>query len=471
MAACASMRSGDAYRTSAIVDSLILRYPESTYLPEAFILAARACELRTDSRAAIRHYTFAALRDASVMEYCASGIRALLEALPTQDRTALAEKLLSDGVSFQLLQQLAIIPGAAQATGPLSTKPLDRGPVLVAVLPLTQVNKRVANIARDLRDGMLIAVEQFNEGRTPPAVLHLRDASNPDTVEALLNELHAHAGPDAMLVGALSDDAKHCLQSLAPLGLPILLPSANEADLAESTPTIFQCNSPLATRAGLLADYVHLALDADEVMILEKMDPQIIRMTDAFVSRWHEQKRTIRVQRWSTQSDLTIAVKSLSGTSRGKGRLLIAPAMTADDIAMILRAATNSTGTIQLLGMGNWHQEDVLHRYPTVDVIFESDEPAGDQMASMDTVRTLFRKRTGRSITKHAMFGYDACRIALEAARKSIGDPAAFIRAMHGVFDGIRAPINFSTGRVNKCISLYRFTSGRINTLESFYAK
>ncbi len=471
MAARASLMAGDPFRTCSLVDTMVRRFPESSYLPEAFMIAAQARESRKDYVGALRYYALAAGKEDSVAQACMSQIAAILPNVTTSERSAAADRLFREGIPMLQLRDLGILPshsGGSAAAYPPNAAPW---PVLYALLPSMSGSERPSETGRELWLGMEIALMVFNAEHASRAELHFSEMTDGNLSFEMLEGTASHQRIDALLLGSMSEEAKHSIPKLARLGIPLLLPLANDASLTDLASNVFQFNTPLEQRARLLADYVNLMMDTDAVMVLETTDTYISRMSKSFSDRWSALGHSCETRQWRTFESLVGAVNELAREFRGKTRLLVAPAISPGDIANILRAVESVRSDILILGMGDWHHEDVMKRFPSVTALIESDEPFDADSPEWITARDAYKALTGRSFSKAAMFGYDACRIALTVALKTKGNSVDFAKRMLDVFEGVRAPVNFTTGRSNACLSLFRFSQGRFEKLESFYAK
>jgi hypothetical protein len=466
MACRAWFRSGNTERCRAMVDSLLHRFPDSRYVPEALRIAARSYQEEGNDKEALYSLTLAALRCREDCRDIETSLHGILVDIPAEHRKSVAERLFRQGIAFDELRRLAIVPSKAEASS--SNRTQWHRPTLLALLPTGDHRPRVKTIAEEIQRGIMLALQRFNASYTMDAQVHVVDNANLVTLDSIFYTLQ---NIDALLVGAMSEDARHCITALRSHDVPILLPTANDADLTQLSPAVFQLNAPLQLRAMLLADFVHFSLDTDEIMLLRCRDPLLRRMSDEFVRRMRQHGRRVQLRSRHSSVELAQAIQAFNSMHGGKSRLLVAPALSSDDIEAVLHAVSGVDGDYQLLGMGNWYQENTLRRFSHVTVIFDSDEPVQERKDDGKHYTDSGEQTDSYMLSRHAMFGYDACSIALGIAARVRGDRSAFIAALQDVFEGIRAPVNFMTGRSNASLALYKYERGVFEKLESIYAK
>ena len=304
--------------------------------------------------------------------------------------------------------------------------------------------------------------------------LLVRDNGDRAAVREFLDRVAADSTHVAVLGGAFSDDARLVAEETVGRGVPCLIPAATDTGLCGIGEHVFQLNPPLLQRAVLLADYARLELDEQDVLIVARNARAPRLMAEAFRERWLEQRGRASLLLWQDSLALRRGLRQLlegKGEHGSKIRLLVAPAFSEDDIALLLDAADAEMQQPFILGCGDWHHPALLLRYPQCTVLFESDMPGDADIALWEDARMAFSRYSARPFSRHAMFGFDACRLAMRAADRCGAERGGMRQALTDVYEGMRAAVNFTLDRSNRALSLFRAEHGTIRRIESFHAK
>jgi hypothetical protein len=70
--------------------------------------------------------------------------------------------------------------------------------------------------------------------------------------------------------------------------------------------------------------------------------------------------------------------------------------------------------------------------------------------------------RTGRAVTRHAVFGYDAARFLLNALVPGTDTRQETMRRMRRPYVGVRSPIDLSSGNSNRGLNIMTISGGAI---------
>ncbi len=467
MAARAALCDKATQRALKLVDSLFQRFPTSSYLAEAALVAARAASMQADTvqtalwllRACALCDTLCAVTTEELRSCCADMSRA--------SREQVLLHALALHIPLELLRAQGILPSSNE-------RPMPRRPYTLAVLlPLQSTDARVRDVAEDMLNGMRAAVALRDEAASEVSLL-VRDNGDRAAVREFLDRVVADSTHVAVLGGAFSDDARLVAEETVGRGVPCLIPAATDTGLCGIGEHVFQLNPPLLQRAVLLADYARLELDEQDVLILARNARAPRLMAEAFRERWLEQRGRASLLLWQDSLALRRGLRQMlaaKGEHGSKIRLLVAPAFSEDDIALLLEAAEAEMRQPFILGCGDWHHPALLLRHPQCTVLFESDMPGDADVALWEDARMAFSRYSQRSFSRHAMFGFDACRLAMRAADRCGAERGGMRQALTDVYEGMRAAVNFTLDRSNRALSLFRAEHGTIRRIESFHAK
>jgi len=467
MAARCRLNSGESEQSIRLADAFFLRFPRSSYRAEMRIIQGEANMAQHRAADAVESFLYAVMLDKTKRQLVTDNITESLALLSNNERRQLVDNLLRRDVPLALLLEFGLFPGTHKHI------PSAQGSIsIAALLPSKTVHHGSTQIVREMLEGMLTAIDVFQASRERIVELRLIEASRADSIEIFVHEQIADTSVKALLCGVFSSEARIGAAAAAGSDLLCIIPAATEEGLHLLGENIFQMNIPLADRASLLADYSMLEIDANNVGILRHSDVVAAKMADAFAERWKRLgKSGALVFDWECDRDIESALLEYERSDGAKIDLLFAPAMSLRDISNILSGIAATGCSAIVLGCGDWYYPSILRKYRKQVVIFESDSWYELSDPQMLTARDAYVARSGRSFSKHAMFGYDACMLALECAVSSNGRRSAMLRNMHDVFQGVRSVIDFTTGGRNACLMLFRSEAGEIKQLESFFSK
>lgn len=465
-----------------LIEELHRNFPESRYLAEACLIAGDAALAAGSRSAALQWYVRSWLSEDADRATLTASIRKLQpdKIPPGEFRPVrkLLEQAGTDSILVALLQgqlpAVATQPGRTASPRDHSAVPIPDAPIrIVAALPLHEKDMQRAAVVRDLRDGILAALDLHREEKKHAVEFELIDNSDQDSLRSAIDRLDRDNRVMVLLAGAFSDDAEIVARMAAEKGMLVLLPTATADGLSRIGSNVFQLNTPILQRARLLADFSFLELDAQEAIVIAPGQTYARSMAEAFMVRGKEMGMAVRHAGWygaggESATDICRRIAS-SGVKNG---ILFAPVQSRDDIVAVLKGMSDAQLSLPVVGGGNWNHPDIIARHARDFTLYVESDVNAD--TTTDTYRRLaaaFAERSPRPLSREALFGADAMNIALavtgpgpctrKEARKRIAD----------VFEGLRAPVNFLEQRVNAAMNIIECRNGSLRKHEAFHSK
>jgi hypothetical protein len=180
-----------------------------------------------------------------------------------------------------------------------------------------------------------------------------------------------------------------------------------------------------------------------------------------------------RYSRESLLSETADIVTSLREDGITENTLLFIPSAATDDILVLLQALEAAGLRNSVLGTGNWDMERIrqLGHAAARRIICACE-------ANLDTVSAMgrsfidaFRMRSARPVSKEAFFGFDACSMMLSLLDSGAETAAAIRKKSSSKFEGLRCPVDFTDGNVNRALRVAEFRNGAQVRLFSFYGR
>lgn len=490
MAARAHIFAATPQRGLRLLEDFRDRYPASEYVPESWLISGDgSLAAKSPARAIICYLRAweAGLPDTTLLEsrlraldrpalsdYDRRMIRGYLTLLPSEQRLAAIIGLDGARAPKPAAENIPIDTGAHVSAGDKAVKREPLPAVIAVALPEQPGDRRKERMVADLKRGIHAAWEIHAQAPSANLRLEFFDSGSGTTVKEMVRSLEANAGVKLLLAGAFTGDAREVCEATAERDLIVLLPTATGDSLTRLGSNIFQLNTPIEERARLLADFATLELDAAGAAVLAPDDSWPRAMAEAFLARATELGLPVTdaIYYNPEQGNIAAACKRLKGDAGAKNRILFAPVRSRGDIAQVLQGAKHSECTGTILGAGNWNHPDLLLEYGgDLTVYFESDVAPDSSCREMRALCRELGLRESGAITAEILFGYDAMRLALTLVQEGGGSQKEIRRRLRDVHEGLRAPVDFRTSRVNRAMNVLRYRDGRVLQLESFHAK
>lgn len=492
MAARAQHFDGKHSPALRLIEELHRNFPESSYLAEACLIAGDAALAAGSRSAALQWYVRSWLSEDADRTTLTASIQKLQPAQIPAGELRPVRKLMEqaeiDSTLVALLQgQTPTVParsvgttaqtGAPAAQPPAAPVPVAANPDapvrIVAAFPLHEKDPRRAAVVRDLRDGVLAALDLHREGKKHMVEFELIDNSDKDSLRRALDRLDRDNRVMVLLAGAFSDDAEIVARMAAEKGMVVLLPTATADGLSREGSNIFQLNTPILQRARLLADFSYLELDAQEAIVIAPGQTYARSMAETFMTRAKELGMTVRHAGWygaggENATDICRRIAD-SGVKNG---ILFAPVQSRDDIVAVLKGMSDAQLSLPVVGGGNWNHPDIIASHARdLTLYFESDVDADTTADAYGRLSSAFGQRSPRPLSREALFGADAMRIALAVTGPGPCTRKEVRKRIADVFEGLRAPVNFLEQRVNAAMNIIECRRGVPRKHEAFHSK
>ncbi|MBL0175390.1 MAG: ABC transporter substrate-binding protein [Ignavibacteria bacterium] len=505
MAARAHARSYRPARSRALLERFPERFPGSRYAGEAAMLLGDVLVKLGEPRGAWKPYGLA--WSAATEE----GDRA--SALARLDSLARGEPDIR--ILDSLVSQPALLPCAAavllgccedavarrnprraeDALRLLAPRALDAGqrarrdaarqriaaaaaPARIAVVlpaPFDDLERNL--VVRDLRDGLLTALDMHRQLGGAPVETELIVSSSTDSIRRVLRRLAGEERIVGIIGGVFSADASLLSRAASGCGVPCVIPAATAEDLATAGGNIFQLNTPFAVRGAVLAEYLATRNPVPRVAVLAPIETFARAIASAFIDRAKELSVPIEIVSWYAPGtkDYRSQYKTIAGRipPDDSAAVLFLPVPSREQAAAILAGARAAGVRATLLGAGDWNHPALFTTsgMEGLRMEFESDYAVHTGFSQYLAFESAYRARTQRDVTRHAVFGYDAARFFLNALPADPQDRGALLRRLRAVYIGLRSPIDLSTGQANRGINIMTVQGGRISRLTTIPAE
>ncbi|MFZ1729237.1 MAG: ABC transporter substrate-binding protein [Bacteroidota bacterium] len=483
MAARSFVLEGKPSLSLRLIEELQSRFPGSDYLAEGYLIAGDAAVAAGSRSTALSWYVQSWLEE--------SGDRALLsqriddiqpQSLLPGEQRAVRNILLKAPRDADLIALLGW-EEQNKSTPETSVRPAQKSnattasaletPRIAVALPLHEKDAMRAGFVRDIRDGILSALDIHRSAGKTPVTVELLDDQDEDSLRLAIGRLERDESAMVLIAGAFSEDAERVCRMAAERGLLLLIPTATAEGLTKLGSNIFQLNTPILQRARLLAEYSYLELDAEEAIVIAPDHSYASEMADAFMDRCRKLKIPVRLAgRYGKEGEKVKSLCGKIGEDSVKKCILFAPVQSRDDIVAVLDGIREANLNMPIVGGGNWNHPDLLAAHGKgLTIFFESDVVEDQTSELYGQLKEAFAVRSARKLSREALFGFDAMQIALsliegeQCSRKSIRE------RITDVFDGLRAPVNFQQMRVNASINILRCRNGVVSKQEAFHAK
>ena len=486
MAARCRLFQGRASAALRLVEEFLAHFPQSRYMAEACLVAGDAGGKAGSRLTALLWYLRSWNAEGADTARLRRSIAAIQPDLltPVERRSLRAEfPTMQDSTLVSLLghdeREGRASPDAADAEGVRAVPHAksDIGNVLpiriAAVLPMHEHDPRRAAVVRDLRDGMLSALDLHRGSNGCPVSFELIGSSSEDSLRSAIARCERDERTLVLIAGAFSDDAEAVAEMTAEKGMLVLLPTATAEGLTRTGSNIFQLNTPILRRASLLADFAYLELDAKEAVVLAPSETYAWAMGEAFFARCEELGLRVRFTGWyGDDADEAAALCRKAAALGVKNGILFAPVQSRDDIVRVLEGMRQTNLQLPLVGGGNWNHADLIVRHADDRTLyFEADVVADTTAPLYRSMLEAYARRNSRPPSREALFGFDAMRIALSVAGRPNSTREDVRKRIMDVFDGLRAPVNFLSERVNAAMNIIECHGGRLHLQEAFHAK
>lgn len=356
--------------------------------------------------------------------------------------------------------------------GPFSSAP--RGTILTVgvLMPAEPRTSRAFVVAQGLVQGILVAVEDFNE-RSPDLKLRMVFAPTGSSAAQGFEELRTKHGA-SMVIGPLrSEDVPPVAALAAEHRVPLFIPLANAYSLSYDNPYVFRFN-PTVDDAGIrmadaaftelglrrIAVFTHPDADATDdassfIRRFESLGGRIVmNLSDArFTDLRHTQRRldTLTIRRPSLPDSVLVDAVYLPVTGN-EANTVVDNLLTAID-SKRLRVTVLGNEELGYLD----HSAVRLERLPTYHTSMLDVTPKAERI---EQFRSRYIARTTIDPNDFAYVGYDLATFVFETLDRVQHPgllPLWIPRA--DVFKGLTSQYHFNGDETNRWLPVYRLTS------------
>jgi hypothetical protein len=130
----------------------------------------------------------------------------------------------------------------------------------------------------------------------------------------------------------------------------------------------------------------------------------------------------------------------------------------------VLRTLSQLLVHARLLGAGDYNDRDMLARFTDFPdtISFESDYAPDTSGARYLSFLSEFRKERQMASPKHALFGFDAAAMVLEALKGGSGGRERVMKTLQNPYIGLRSTIVFSSSCQNQALTVLRYHRGKL---------
>ncbi|MDH7515756.1 MAG: ABC transporter substrate-binding protein [Bacteroidota bacterium] len=345
-------------------------------------------------------------------------------------------------------------------------------PIICIALPAASEETERNRVVRDMRDGILSAIDLHNAQGGLPVDVECIYASTSDTFRTLFASMARDRRNIGIIGGVFSEDALSLAQGAGGTGIPCVVPAATAEELTTCGENIIQMNSTFKTRGSILADYVAATRPSAKIAVLAPLEGFARLIAEAFIERARSNRLKLEVVSWYSSGTMdlrpqykTVAEKiSPSDTTA----VLFVPLSTAEILPRILRGYLQGGFRAIVLGAGDWNRPDILTQCMEgrdLTVEFESDYAVMEGSSQYRDFAQAYRRRTGREPTRDAVFGYDAARFFLAAVSAgSLHRPDILCRLRKACLV-LHSPVDLRHSRSNRALNIMRFNMEGVSRL------
>lgn len=373
---------------------------------------------------------------------------------PTSEERAEAENLKSSGLSFGNSVE---------------------GSVVAVLLPLSEISDASNKSAGDeILDGIKFAFSEFNKNRKDKVGLLIKSSSTESQkINEIKEELINNESVKCILGPIFSDEVRMTLEAFKDTDIPIISPTATDADLTMISDNFFQANPPIAERGRMLAQYLYYVEDKHRMAVFNSLDNYSPLLAASFISEFenlggeivlHETYRRDNYDFSSQIAKISSVAKQIEG--------IYVPLSDKSDASILLSQLYSGGINLPIYGNQDWYLAKDIESVSSLSnkLTFTSDYFIDFQDSSFDLFSTAFSTLTGYQPGRNVLYGYDTGKYILTILR-NINNARSNIsmKMISGVIsNGFHNNISFDSKRINKYINIVRFRDGIFELVDKF---
>jgi len=466
----ALLRLGRYQEAVDVIETLLDRYPETSYESEAQRVLVRARERRAQS--------------ASTPDTLRVGI-----ALPMTDKFVALSQAMFNGIRLAVDQHNGLrrryVPPPGLQARPDSFDVVDTAEAYNDSLASAEGRTTVTTATDTVRvDTLQIVTEQT---RRPDwvAKMHFRPTgATPDGARAAVDSLLRRDEVDVIL-GPLFSRTARPAGAVAEQGRTLMVaPLATDESVSEGKDYVFQANPTIGLRGRLMAQFASEGLLTKRASIIyEKGIADSERMAEGFRGAAKEKGLgvpfTLRLDSprdWSRlpeaiEADSTITDSMFAATEAFY--LPIAGRNASGKIQDVLTGLSRLNTNARVLGNSSWHNLTVKKEASQFTATYANDFHVQTKRPEVQRFIRQYRLLTGRTPgglstpeeRRLAYTGYDVVQFVLETLSPSaVRLRPADLRSA-APYEGLGMKINFKGGNVNQAMFFHRYRNNRVERL------
>jgi ABC-type branched-subunit amino acid transport system substrate-binding protein/predicted nucleic acid-binding protein len=343
------------------------------------------------------------------------------------------------------------------------------------VLPEHPKRHELYNVSRSLYGGIQVWIDQYNAKnknihyrlsyfRLNPQLENLNelpDWAQSENIDAIIGPISSHA-------------AKEVSKALEKQFIPILAPLANDPQLTDNRPTLFQLNPGVEQRAKAYANFSMYKVDVKNIAIITDQDPLSRLEADLFKKEFVNLGGSIShdfgdlsQQNDSELRNILQVVSQQGGSIPGESKIveaLLFLSTNSDAKRLFDRtiSALDAVGSrVILLGTQNLNYITIPSRvrrdYQVYTYSPYDENPLGK---SLSDLKVTYKNYIEFEPDIYTFIGYDSAAL-ISSLTELARNQTQWVEKLHDVrsFRGLAVPGSFDENRVNRDVYFYRLTS------------
>ncbi len=340
------------------------------------------------------------------------------------------------------------------------------------MLPVDERTSPTFGVVQGLYQGILIAVDEFNE-RSPNLKVKLHFANSDSSAILAFHELRMKHNVRAILGPLRSDEALSIRMLAQQHQIPVFLPLANSFQMSDTNPFVFRFNPTIRDGAVSMARRAFDDLKLRRVMIMAQPNTdgydEALAFRETFTSLGGTIVHFIDSKAYLNFNVVSETLDTLRSIREGQPDSLIADAIYVPFtgaganaiIDHVMTALEAKRIPVMVLGSEELgfldHSADRLARFPIYHTSILDVTPKGDRL---DVFRTSYTSRTFQNPNDFSYVGYDVATFLFETfSYVQHPDYVAGFAPKMPVFRGLSSQYYLNGSTSNNHVPVYHLTA------------
>jgi branched-chain amino acid transport system substrate-binding protein len=365
---------------------------------------------------------------------------------------------------------------AASLLNGLNLPDENNGNLLGVILPIFKNGTKSLQKEPPLEilEGIKFAVSEYNYDNYSKIGLLIRDSERkPEKITRIKEEFVLINSIKAIIGPVYSDEVKSTLEIFRNSNIPIISPTATENDLTSSYSNFFQANPSFIMRSKILAQYIYLVGNKKKIGILSTEEGYSSSVVNVFKDEFTRLggKIIIEVTYSSKSYDLSSQVSKIQTKIKNLEGLYV-PLTDKSEASIILSQLEQQGINLNLYGNQDWLIAKGFESSSNLSnrLIFTSDYFIDYDNPDYQAFNKTFYQKTHMDVTRNVLYGYDAAKFVLTSFYGDDPDRSTLKTAMESgrVYNGYHNNISFDSERINKFLNIIRYTDGEFQLVDKF---